>query len=91
MENVFKYYEFSDFFEDTSGTFSGNLIAFTELNSEHFLIFEKNNNEEYDLYVSKYSSKKAIGIQEPEIIELLVKNYDKSLSEHRVVLRKYMY
>ncbi|MDD7913459.1 hypothetical protein [Polaribacter ponticola] len=41
MENVFKYYEFSLFKKDESGSFSGNDIAFTELNSTHFLIFEK--------------------------------------------------
>jgi hypothetical protein len=41
MENVFKYYEFTDFFKDESGVFSGNQICFTALNDTHFLIFEK--------------------------------------------------
>jgi len=90
LENVFKYYEFSDFFEDKSGSFSGNEICYTVLNTEHFLIFEKEKNA-YNLYVSKYQSEKKIGSKPPEILELLVKNYDKSLPEHRIVLRQYLY
>lgn len=94
MENVFRYYEFSDFFKDKSETFSGKEICFTELNEQHFLIFEKNISEEkesYNLYVSKYNSKKEIGKNPPEILELLVEDYDKSIPKHRVVLRKYLY
>lgn len=93
MENVFKYYEFSDFFIDKSEAFSGEEICFTELNSEHFLIFKKNNlkgKDTYDLYVSKFSSKNEIGVKPPKILELLVNDYDKSIPEHRVVLRKYL-
>ncbi|CAM1345610.1 hypothetical protein [Tenacibaculum amylolyticum] len=90
MENVFKYYEFSDFFIDESGAFSGKEIAYTELNAQHFLIFEKEK-EQYNLYVARFVSKKEIGQQAPEILELLVENYDKSIPEHRVVLRKYLY
>lgn len=94
MENVFKYYEFSDFIKDKSETYLGNEICFSELNSQHFLIFEKkskNNLETYNLYVSKYNSKKEIGVKPPEILELLVEKYDKSIPEHRVVLRQYLY
>lgn len=93
MENVFKYYEFSEFFTDNSETFQNNEICYTELNEHHFLIFEKNksNPPAYNLYVSKYTSKKEIGVAPPEIIELLVNDYDKSKSEHRIVLRKYLY
>ena len=90
MENVFKYYEFSDFIEDQSGTFSGNSICYSELNEEHFLIFEKENNQ-YNLYVAKYLSKKDIGVKPPEILESLVNGYDKSIPKHRVVLRQYLY
>lgn len=90
MDNVFRYYEFSEFFTDQSGTFSNNEICYSELNDEHFLIFEKNK-VYLSLYVSKYKTKKDIGITPPEIIELLVKNYDKSIPEHRVVLKKYLY
>jgi len=90
LENVFKYYEFSDFFVDESETFSGNQICYSELNEEHFLIFEKVDSA-YNLFVSKYESRKKIGKQPPEILELLVKDYDKSLPEHRIVLRKYLY
>ena len=94
MENVFKYYEFSDFFSDKSDSFSGNEIAFTELNSQHFLIFEKNienNSEKFNLYVSKYISKKDIGLKAPLILELLVKEYDKSIPEHRRKIKQYLY
>ena len=42
MENVFKYFDFSKFKKDTSNSFNGNEICFTELNSEHFLIFQNN-------------------------------------------------
>ena len=94
MENVFKYYEFSDFIKDKTEAFSGNEICFSVLNSQHFLIFEKkikNNLETYNLYVSKYSSKKEIGTKPPEILELLIEEYDKSIPEHRVVLRQYLY
>ena len=89
MENVFKYYNFSSFFKDTSNTFSGNEISFTRLNDTHFLIFEKQN-ETYNLYVSKYQNKKEIGVETPEIIELLILDYNKSNSEHRVALRRYL-
>ncbi|OSY87291.1 hypothetical protein WH52_12600 [Tenacibaculum holothuriorum] len=94
MENVFKYYEFSDFIEDKSEAFSGNQICFSELNSQHFLIFEKkinSNSETYNLYVSKFNSKKEIGVNPPEILEMLIEEYDKSIPEHRVVLRQYLY
>ncbi|SNR16720.1 hypothetical protein [Tenacibaculum jejuense] len=90
MENVLKYYDFSDFSEDQSNTFSGNEIAFTELNSEHFLIFEKKV-DSYNLYVSKFLSKNEVGVKPPEILELLVENYDKSIPEHRIILRKYLH
>ncbi|MGB0891692.1 MAG: hypothetical protein ACPGUU_05015 [Flavobacteriaceae bacterium] len=88
MENVLKYYEFSDFFKDKSDSFSGNEISFSELNDTHFLIFEKNN-ETYNLFVSRYASKKEIGVKPPEILEVLVKNYDKSIPEHRIAIRRY--
>lgn len=89
MENIFKYYEFSIFFTDTSSIFSGNEICFSVLNNQHFLIFEKKDCN-YNLYVSKYSSKNEIGVKAPEILELLVKNYDKSKPKHRIILRKYL-
>lgn len=88
MENVLKYYQFSDFFKDTSATFSGNDICFSELNDTHFLIFEKNK-ETYNLYVSKYFSKKEIGVKPPEILEILIKNYNKSIPDHRIAIRRY--
>lgn len=88
MENVLKYFEFSSFLKDESGVFSNNEIAYSELNSEHFLIFEKEN-DKYNLYVSKYSAKKAIGKESPEILELLIENYDKGKPEHRVAIRRY--
>lgn len=90
MENIFRYYEFSDFITDKSTTFSGNKICYTTLNEQHFLIFEKENGL-YNLYVSKYNQKNEIGIKPPEILEVLVKNYDKSIASHRVFLRKYLY
>lgn len=88
MENVLKYYEFSDFFEDKSGVFNGNEIAYSILNSTHFLIFEKNSLN-YHLYVTRFSSKNAIGKEQPEILELVVKNYDKSIPAHRIALKQY--
>ena len=89
MENVLKYYEFSTFFKDKSNTFSGNEIAYSELNSTHFLIFEKHL-ETYNLYVSKFLNKKEIGVKPPEILELLVENYDKSIPEHRIAIKQYL-
>tara|TARA_R110000787_G_scaffold15038_5_gene46294 strand:- start:4562 stop:4834 length:273 start_codon:yes stop_codon:yes gene_type:complete len=89
MENVFKYFDFSPFKKDISNSFNGNEISYTELNSEHFLVFEKEENR-YNLYVSKYKSEKEIGTKSPEILELLVKDYDKSKSEHRVAIRRYL-
>ena len=88
MENIFKYYEFSAFFLDTSGVFYGNEISFTELNYTHFLIFE-NRNSSYYLYVSKYQQKKDIGVSKPEILELLVENYNKSIPAHRIAIKQY--
>ena len=89
MENIFKYYQFSDFFTDESSTFSGNQIAYSEINTTHYLIFEKIG-EDYTLFVSKYGSRQEIGKIQPEILELLVEKYDKSIPEHRVVLRRYL-
>ena len=90
MENVFKYYEFSDFFQDKSNSFSGNSICFSELNETHFLIFEKKNST-YNLYVSRYHHKKDVGVNSPEILELLVENYDKSIPEHRLMIKQYLH
>jgi hypothetical protein len=89
MENVFKYYDFSDFMKDTSDSFSGNEICFSELNSTHFLIFEKNIST-YNLYVSRYQTKNDIGVKPPEILELLVENYNKSIPEHRIAIKNYL-
>ncbi|KGL58678.1 hypothetical protein [Polaribacter sp. Hel1_85] len=89
MENVFKYYEFSEFIVDKSDAFSGNEISYTELNATHFLIFEKNR-ESYNLYVSRYHHKKDIGSKSPEILELLIENYDKSIPEHRIAIKQYL-
>ena len=52
MENIFNYFDFSPFKKDNSNSFAGNEISYTELNSEHFLIFEKNQQHD-NLYVSK--------------------------------------
>ena len=90
MENVSKYYEFSTFFLDASDSFSGNEISFTELNETHFLIFEKKNTT-YNLYVSRYQSKKDIGVKSPEILEILVENYDKSIPAHRLMIKQYLH
>ena len=90
MENVFKYYEFSDFIVDKSKAFSGNEISFSELNDTHFLIFEKKENS-YNLYVSRYRHKKDLGAKAPEILELLVENYDKSIPEHRLMIKQYLH
>ncbi len=89
MENVLKYYEFTDFFKDESGSFSQNQICYTMLNEQHFLIFEKEE-DKYNLYVSKYKSEKEIAKQPPLILELVIKDYDKSIPEHRIVLRQYL-
>ena len=89
MENIFKYFDFSPFKKDDSNAFNGNQISYTELNAQHFLIFEKEQ-DIFNLYVSKYSKKADIGNKYPEILELLVTNYDKSNSEHRVALRRYL-
>ena len=89
MENIFKYFDFSPFKKDQSNAFNGNQISFTELNAQHFLIFEKEQ-DIFNLYVSKYSKKSDIGNKSPEILELLVTNYDKSNSQHRVALRRYL-
>jgi hypothetical protein len=88
MTNVFLYFDFKPFFKDVSGAFSENEICFSQLNSEHFLIFEKKEGN-YNLYVSKYMSKKEIGVNPPEILELLVENYDKNIPEHRIAIRRY--
>jgi len=89
MENILKYFDFSPFKKDDSNAFNGNQISFTELNAQHFLIFEKEQ-DIFNLYVSKYSKKSDIGNKSPEILELLVTNYDKSNSQHRVALRRYL-
>ena len=88
MENIFKYYEFSDFFLDVSGVFSENEISYSVINETHFLIFEKKNSS-YNLYVSKYHQKKDIGVRKPEILELLIENYNKSIPAHRVAIKQY--
>ena len=89
MENILKYYEFSDFIQDNSNSFSNNEISFSELNKTHFLIFEKLKND-YNLYVSKYKDKNEIGVKPPEILELLVEKYDKSNPNHRQAIKQYL-
>ncbi|MHB0754300.1 hypothetical protein [Polaribacter sp. M15] len=89
MENILKYYEFSAFFTDSSNIFSGNEIAYSELNDTHFLIFEKHL-ETFNLYVSKYAHKNEIGNKPPIILELLVENYNKSIPEHRMAIKQYL-
>jgi hypothetical protein len=89
MENIFKYYQFSDFFTDESSAFSGNPIAYSEINKTHYLIFEKKG-DVLTLFVSKYGSRQEIGKIKPEILELLVAQYDKSIPEHRIALRRYL-
>ena len=90
MENVLKYYEFSEFKKDTSTTFQGNEIAYTTLNDTHFLIFEKAGHQ-YNLYVAKYNNRKEIGIVAPQLIETLVINYSKSEPAHRKAIKQYLY
>lgn len=91
MENVLKYYEFSSFFKDNSSVFKGNEICYRVLNETHFLIFEKEKqSKDYNLYVSRYRSDRQIGFEKPEILEIVVNNYDKSSPQHRVALRKYV-
>jgi hypothetical protein len=89
MENIFKYYQFSAFFKDESDVFSGNQIAYTELNKTHYLIFEKKE-DSYTLFVSRYGGRHEIGKLKPEILETVLENYDKSIPEHRVALRRYL-
>ena len=89
MENVLKYYEFSEFKKDNSEAFSNNEIAYTELNETHYLIFEKEQ-DQYNLYVSKFNSRNEIGNKKPIILELLVSNYDKSKPEHRLAIKQYL-
>ncbi|NVJ88322.1 MAG: hypothetical protein HWD82_02640 [Flavobacteriaceae bacterium] len=89
MENILKYYEFSTFIKDESDTFNTNEIAYSILNDTHFLIFEKTE-EIYNLYVAKYNSKNDIGKKNPLILEVLVKNYDKSIPEHRMAIKQYL-
>lgn len=89
MENVLKYYEFSEFKKDDSEAFSNNEIAYTELNETHYLIFEKEE-DQYNLYVSKFNSRNEIGNKKPIILELLVSNYDKSKPEHRLAITQYL-
>lgn len=88
MENILKYYQFSDFFKDASGAFSSNEISFSELNETHFLIFEKTETT-YNLYVARFKNKNEIGKTSPEIFEILVENYDKSIPQHRTALKQY--
>lgn len=91
MENVLKYYQFSDFFLDKSSIFDDNEICYTVLNDTHFLIFEKvKETAQYNLYVSKYNNQNEIGVKQPQILELVKKNYDKSSPNDRVALRKYI-
>ena len=74
---------------DTSGSFSGNEISYSEINMTHFLIFEKKD-KIFNLYVSKYAERKEIGIKPAEILELLVEKYDKSIPEHRIAIKQYL-
>ena len=89
MENILKYYQFSSFRKDESSTFHNNEIAYTSLNNTHFLVFEKQEIH-FNLYVARYGSEKEIGSKAPELLELVVANYDKSKPEHRIALRQYL-
>ncbi|MEE9407061.1 MAG: hypothetical protein V3V28_03190 [Polaribacter sp.] len=89
MENVYKYFQFSPYFKDESEAFSGNEICYAEINLKHFLVFEKKNST-LNLYVSKYKLRSEIGKKPPEILELLVESYDKSIPEHRIAIKQYL-
>ena len=89
MEIILQYYGFSDFFNDQSGSFSGNPISYLALNPQHFLIFELATDKTYNLYVSQFKNENLIGNSKPEILELIVENYDKSNPKHRLALRAY--
>ena len=53
-------------------------------------IAKQKENEIYNLYVSRYKNHHEIGTVKPEIVELVVGNYDKSIPEHRIALREYL-
>ena len=42
------------------------------------------------LFVSKYETKNDVGFKAPEILELLVENYDKSIPAHRIAIKQYL-
>lgn len=88
MENILKYYEFTPFFKDLSGVFAHNMVSYSQLNKNHFLIFEKNRSC-YNLYISKYSSKKEVGKENPLALENVIADYSKSNPSHRIALKKY--
>lgn len=88
MENIFRYYEFSPFEEDQSGFFSGHPVSYSQLNDTHYLIFEKEG-DAYHLHVARFADSKNIKNKAPELLETLVRNYDKGIPEHRVILKRY--
>lgn len=89
MEVVFQYFDFSSFFKDESDVFNGNQVCYSILNKHHFLIFEQTIENQYNLYVAKFDNEKSIGFNKPELIELVVENYDKSKPAHRIALKSY--
>lgn len=90
MEIVLQYYGFSSFTPDQSSSFEGHQIAYLGLNDKHFLIFELTKTSGYNLYIAQYQDKSQVGRHDPEILELLVADYDKSIPEHRLALRAYL-
>lgn len=90
MDIVLDYYGFSSFTKDESQAFNGNDISHFALNNHHALVFEREDENTFHLHITKFSNLKDLGNKQPEILETIVENYDKSKPEHRLALRAYV-
>lgn len=90
MDIVLDYYGFSPFSKDESGSFNGNDISHLVLNDHHALVFERTKEDVFHLHITKVSNLIELGTKQPEILETIVENYDKSKPEHRLALRAYV-
>ena len=90
MDIVLDYYGFSPFSKDESQVFNGNDISHLALNDHHALVFEHTKEDVYLLHITKFANLKDLGIKQPEILETIVENYDKSKPEQRLALMAYV-
>ena len=90
METLLEYYNFTPFFKDRSGFFNQNLICYSLIRDDLFLVFEQIEEGEFKLWFVQFADDEGIGNVNPDAANLLIDNFEIDLKEHRELLQKYL-